>query len=248
MRKYRKLLFPIISKGIITGYNIYNERPKKTTPFLVNYLHSDLDFEKGKPKAHLEELLEVLSKFGPVYSRNNLVNSVVDRIAIYKIGDWEENPKGLRFYDKDGKRLSRKNLKTYRGLVVAEGKQCDLGIEIISRKDLNKVLGLFHKYTFAHKIDKKGRPIKEQDQICFNPHAIIGAWEIPLIIISAESMKRQDYLNIADLNISDKNHEISTITDKSLIDLEKELNSHKVPYLVSRKFCNRAFVELYINS
>jgi hypothetical protein len=61
-------------------------------------------------------------------------------------------------------------------------------------------------------------------------------------------MKRQDYLNIADLKISDNNHEISTIVDNSLNKLESEINSHKIPYSISRKFCNRAFVELYINS
>lgn len=248
LRKYRKILFPIIAKEIITGYNVYTNRSPSKSKYMINYLHSDLGFENARPQMHLSELIDRLNKFGPPNITNEIVNSVVDRIAMYKIGDWEDNPAGLKFYDKDGKRLSKDLLKNYRGLIVAEGKQYDLGIEICSRQDLNKVLNLFNKYTFVHKINRNGQLINKDGQICFNKNAIHGAWEIPLIIVSANQMRRKDFSNIAELVIVDKEHEISTLVDKALVGLEKELNIHKLNYSILRKFVDRAFVELYINA
>jgi hypothetical protein len=42
LEKYRRLLFPEIGNNIISGYNVYLERPARTKRYLIEYLHSDL--------------------------------------------------------------------------------------------------------------------------------------------------------------------------------------------------------------
>ncbi len=247
--KYRKLFFPVIGDNIITGYNVYKNMFKSTAPFLVNYLHSDLGFDaKGRPHRHREELQDKLSKFGPMRIMENITSSIVDRIAVYKIGDWEENPEGLKFYDGTGKKLSAKELATYRGLLIAEGKQYDMGIELQSRKDLEHILDFFNKYVYAHKIDKMGNLLYRAGNIVMNEDAIAGSWEIPLITAKGRgSLNRTDYKKVFEVDVKENEYDITALVDKQLRRLKSALKDKGALCLVAKKFANRPFVELYLN-
>ncbi len=244
LEKYRKILFPEIKGGIITGYNVYYDKPVRTYQFLINYLHSDLGFdEKGKPHKHREELLKKLSKVGKLNFRKSLVNSIIDRIAIYKIGDWEENPENLRFFDSEGNLILYKDMNKYEGVLIAEGKQYNLGVELDNLEALNLILNLLNKYTYACKLTSKGKLENKKNQ-----HAIYGAWEIPLIVVGLETpLKRQDFRRVFEFNIKDEKHDICALVRKH----EKKLNDHlrrkTLNFYKTKKYANRPFVELYLD-
>ncbi len=243
LKKYRRLLFPVIGRGVITGYNVYVDRLVSSAPYVVNYLHADLGFdENGVPHRHREELVDILSRFTQLKVREKIVSSVTDRVAVYKIGEWEENPEDLKFYDPSGNYIPLGDLPDYEGILIAEGKQFDLGIEIENQRDLQYLLNLLNKYVYAIKVNQDGK-------VQFgtpNPNAVYGAWEIPLLVITGEKLKRRDYRRIFDIVIVD-DHEISTLIRKQLRIFEDFLQGKDLFYTKIRKSANRPFVELYLD-
>lgn len=244
LQKYRKLFFPAIGKRIITGYNVYVGRDGEQAPFVINYLHSDLDVDEGgKPHRHKQELLDVLKRSSDVQTGEQIVNSVVDRLAIYKIGEWDENPAGLKFYDSEGNELQPEELLMYRGTIIAEGRQFEMSVMVEGESDVKHVLNLFNKYTYKMKVDSRGE-VKNEN----NPDAIFGAWEIPLIVVTAQSsLKRHDFRSISDIIVNDDDHEISTLVKKQRKTFEKFLSMNGVPYFRIGKYANRPFVEQYLD-
>ncbi len=250
LEKSRRLFFPIIAEGIVTGYNVYRHRPETNAPFIVNYLHSDLSFDKtGKPLPHLEELTDKLSKFGPAQIIEKITNSIVDRIAVYKVGDWEENPAGLTFYDQNGKVLSAEDLKKHRGLIVVEGKQYDLGIELSHQTDVDKVLRLLRESVFRYEIDDDGNVKNLNDKPVINRNAISGSWDIPLITLSSrENSKKRGFRPVEEITVTELDHVIATLIDKNAERLRTSLQSQNVAFKRQEKLANSAFIDLYLNT
>ena len=244
LQKYRELLFPAIGQRIITGYNVYIDRKTGQAPFVISYLHSDLDAdETGKPHRHKQELLEVLQKSSDIQTGEQIVNSVVDRLAVYKIGEWDENPAGLKFYDTSGRELKPEELLTYRGTIIAEGRQFELSIMVGDETDVKHVLDLFNKYTYKMKVNSRGE-IKEE----MNPYAIFGAWEIPLLVVTAQTrLKRHDFRSISDIIVKNDDHEISTLVKKQRKRFEQFLLVKEVPFCRIKKYANRPFIEQYLD-
>lgn len=244
LQRYRKLFFPAIGGRIITGYNVYVDRGVGQAPFIINYLHSDLDVdENGRPHRHKQELLDVLKKSSDVKTGEQIVNSVVDRLAVYKIGEWDENPTGLKFYGADGNELQPEDLMIYRGTIIAEGRQFEMSVMVDGESDVKHVLNLFNKYTYKMKVDSRGE-VKDEN----NPHAIFGAWEIPLIVVTAQNgLKRHDFRSISDIIVKDDDHEISTLVKKQRKRFEQFLSGKGVPFCRIRKYANRPFVEQYLD-
>ena len=244
LQKYRRLLFPTIGDKVITGYNVYLDRDVCKAPFVITYLHSDLDMdENGQPQRHKQELLEVLQKSSDIQTGEQIVNSIVDRLAVYKIGEWDENPAGLKFYDADGNEMQPEELLMYRGTIIAEGRQFELSVMVEDETDVKHVLNLFNKYTYKIKVDSRGE-VKSEN----NPHAIFGAWEIPLIVVTAQNgLKRHDFRSISDVIVKDDDHEISTLVKKQIRRFEQFLSGKGVPFCRIRRYANRPFVEQYLD-
>jgi hypothetical protein len=245
LQKYRRLLFPAIGERITTGYNVYVDRPTREAPFVINYLHSDLDMdETGHPHRHKQELIELLRKSSDIQAGEQMVNSVVDRLAVYKIGEWDENPEGLKFYDIHGRRLLPEELVSYRGIIIAEGKQYELNISVGTEHDVKHVLDLFNKHVFKLKVNSRGECGEKN-----NPYAIFGAWETPLIVVTSQSgLKRQDFKSVSDLIIADGNHEISALVKRQRKKFEQFLLSKGLQFRRTKRYANRAFVDQYLDS
>ncbi|MBI4453094.1 hypothetical protein HY636_00455 [Candidatus Woesearchaeota archaeon] len=244
LQKYRILLFPQIAIGAITGYNVYADRVTSNSPIIVNYLHSNLGLnDDGTPHRHRKELMERLSELAQLKVQERVVNSVVDRVAVYKIGDWKENPLGLVFYDIKGNAIAIEDLEDYEDILIAEGKQFDLRLEIEDSNLLKKVLALFNKYTYAHKVNSFGL-VKE----ITNPDAIFDAWEIPLIVVTSnEDLRRKDFRRIFDITITDYLYEISSLVRQQRNTFEDYLKEKGVEFKRIKRYANRSFVELYLD-
>ena len=210
----------------------------------MDYLHSDLGMdEKGKPQRHKKELADKLSKIGKVDIQENFINMVTDRVSIYRVDIWKENPEGLKFFDVERNLIACEELEQFRGLLIAEGKQYQLRIEIDDFKLLNSVLNFFNKYSYNYKVNSKGQLSNIK-----NPDAIYNAWDIPLIIISSEvTLKRSDYRSVIDFTIDDENHEISTLVRKQATHLEEILRDNTLLFTKERRYANRPFIELYMD-
>jgi len=249
LEKSRQLFFPIIAERIITGYNVYRHKSETNAPFIVNYLHSDLSFdETGKPLPHLEELTDKLSKFGPAQIIEKITNSIVDCVAVYKVGDWEENPTGLIFYDQFGIVLNAENLKKHRGLVVVEGKQYDLGIELFHQREVDEVLHLLRRYVFMYEINDNGNIRNFHGKPVINIDAISGSWDIPLVTLSSkENHKKQGFRHVEEITVTELDHLIVTLIDKNAERLRILLQSQNVAFNRQEKLVNNAFIDMYLN-
>lgn len=47
IKYFRELLFPLMHFNVITGFNVYENKPRPECNFAVNYLHSELDEDKA---------------------------------------------------------------------------------------------------------------------------------------------------------------------------------------------------------
>lgn len=237
--QFGKVFFPAIAKGLISGYNVYHEAQKVTAKYLINYLHSDLGIDAyGKPQPHREELMDKLRKFGPAQITEKVTDTIVQSMATYKRGDWENDPPGVRYFTLDRRELKREEIMDYPGTVVVEGLQYDLGIALETLKEVNCVVDVLNKYTYAQKVDKDGTVHKDQA----NLDAIVDAWGVPLITITHQT--EQDFagfLPIVKIAIFRQDHEASTLT-KNEQDLQEYLNSQKEPLQISRKLVNKVFI------
>lgn len=186
LKRFRELYFPAIKQGLTTGYNVYAEPLVVSAPLCVSYLHSDLGFlPDGRPHPHRQELYDKLVKFGPASISERTLDTVIERIALYELGDWDDNPAGLTFYDEDGTELSLDKLQNHRGKVIVEGKQYNLSVAVASEQDMMRVLDILEKFTYLTKT-VNGRVIKQ-----LNENAITDAWVIPLIMVNSETIPRQ---------------------------------------------------------
>ncbi len=189
LQQFRKLLYPAIAQGIITGYNVYNE-PKDPTDTAIHYLHSDLGSDaNGRNAEHLDTLIQTLQNRFPTLVTTNIASSVTDRHAVYQKGDWLDNPQGIKFYDAKGYRLRKRDVSSYLGPVIMEGNQYDISITPEHCKQFEPIIALLRRYTHQKLIDKH-HLLTARD----NLHSIIGSWDIPLIThnLYSRHMKKVD--------------------------------------------------------
>ena len=244
LASFRSVFFPAIVSGQLTGFNVYRERPRSAIPYLVNYLHSDLGLlPDGSPHPHRSELLDKLQQFGQVNILPRLTESIVDRMAIYKVGDWEENPEGLNYYNAEGNPLPVDQLQSYEGLLIVEGKQYDLGIEASTRRDLERILGVLNKYTYMNRVGRRGRILDEE-----NPKAITGAWKIPLVTVTTDRRQKiNGFAPISDIAVAISDHEACAIV-LSPDPLFQYLASQGLSPAIMEKRVNTPFLKNYLEA
>jgi len=236
--QFGKVFFPAIANRLISGYNVYHEAQKLTAEYAINYLHSDLGTDgKGKPKPHREELVDKLKKFGPACITEKIIDTIVQRMATYKRGDWENDPEGVRYFTLDRQELKIDDAKDYPGPIVVEGLQYDLGIALETASEVRCVIDVLNKYVYAQIVDKDGRVHKEQE----NPDAIANAWRVPLITITRPSNEDfAGFLVVSKISVFRPHYEGSTLTTHP-VPLEEYLHSQKEEPRISRKLANKVF-------
>jgi len=241
LKEFRKLLFPIIVSGKITGYNVYHNRKKSEYPFQVNYLHSDLGLlANGKQHPHREELLDKLKDISSICITEKITDSIIDRIATYKIGDWKENPQGLIFYTDEGRIIDGQELDEYGGIIIAEGKQYDLSLDIEDKQTVWKVLEVLNKYTYRCKVDDSGQVTNE-----LNPNRIFGAWDIPLITITSNSrLHIKGFISIPEIVIRLEEYVGCTLTRRK--NVKRYLEKIKQKVIETKRLVNKPFVVSYL--
>lgn len=239
LEHFGKLLFPTIAQGIINGYNVYKNSRKTDAPYVINYLHSDLGVDaRGRQHPHREELMDKLRQFGPAQITEKIVDRIVQRMATYKRGDWEDDPPGVRYFTLDRQELMKENLANFAGLVIVEGMQYDLGVELRTAQEVSRVIDVFNKYTYARKIKRDGTVSSKQ-----NPHAIINAWIVPLITISHHKKRRfSGFQPVAKVSTYKREHEASTLLVRPTA-LEEYLRAKNEQPHTSMHYANKAFID-----
>ncbi len=241
---FRKIFFPPIRLKLLSGYNVYRNRQADSAPYTVHYLHSDLNIsESGERDTHLDELVLQLDQHGHPIVSEQLIHSLVARMAVYRMGEWEENPVGLHFYDLEGRHLDVTSLKSYSDPVVIEGKQYDLGLEVRSSTDLRNVLKIFRDYAYAYLLDPQG-DITDRP----NPKAGSGAWKIPLLVVSTERRPRlRDFCPITDIETNITEYAGSTLVVNART-LQDHFAQRKILVSTTLRFVNEVFVNSYLKA
>lgn len=256
LQRIRAKYFPLIASGIISGYNLYLDQfdYSKGSLFL-NYLHSELYHNS----VHILELFKILNNEGfteqkPIVN-NGLMNrhKILERKADYIVeDDWKKEK--MRYFDTFGRELSENELSEEGLKVIGEGLQYDLLLRITNEKELRKIVDLFKRYTSKDMLDEFGRKIFYKNIPVKNKDAIIGAWDIPLLVctnkLDKKPKKLQDFLAINQFEIQENLNKIpitiSTFVKGRTNELETRLESMEIKAKKSKKYTLSVFVEGYL--
>jgi len=259
-KRIRGTFFPLITEGMITGYNIYENLFDYTgANIFLNYLHSDLNSNDK----HYKEITNILEKEGLTNNILNISHELVDskeikeRNAIYLTRpEWEDSPR-MRYFLFDGTEISIKQAEELGIDVIGEVMQYDMVLKLKNETELRRITNLLKKYVAKFKIDEFGRKIKDANgNPSINNNAISNAWDIPLIICTTRDNKKpsllKDFLKVNQFNIKyylkDIPIIISTLVRKKHKNLKNFLLSDELKFNIKKKYALRTFVEDYIDT
>ncbi len=258
LQRIRNKYFSLVEGGIISGYNLYPSLFDYSKGRLfLNYLHSDLRLEDR----HFKELSEILRTKGFLEERIIINDGLVDREETLEReanyitrASWED-PLNMRYFDFDGKELTREEAKALRRNIIGESFQYDLLLRIKDEPELRKVVDLFKEYASMHILDKNGRKIINNNNYVENENAIYNAWDTPLLICTSKSNKKPenlyDFLIVNQFNILEQLGNISIILSTLVRTKSKEfhkiLEERKDKFQFDKKYAPRVFIEDYID-
>ncbi|MEK6936701.1 MAG: hypothetical protein AABW58_01370 [Nanoarchaeota archaeon] len=240
LKRFRRIFFPLIANGTISGYNHYPKVHKRKARFLVNYLHANLGRKPdGRDEDHKAELTDKIKISGLAHLVRRVHKDVIERIAMYRLKtDWLNED--LRLYDEHGNPLNHQDALLYGGVIIGEGKQYDLAIEVANGRDLKELLNLFGKITNKYKIDNSGNLIEIEGKKLENQEAISDAWEVPIILVSTKRRTDLDgFDRIKKIIIKKNQSEISTLIDKKEPLIKDKLDAEKIKYCSREILANR---------
>lgn len=250
LRVYRKLLFPAIGDSIITGYNVYKDKPKECGEFVLDYLHSDLKIdENGKfTQPHGRELLARLQEIGKIKFKENITTAVMNRFTNYEVQVHWENPLSMKFYDKFGREIPKEELSSFEDIIIGEDIQYDLKIELNEKKSFIQLLDILNKYAYRYEVDKEGNIKKNKNSVRKpNKNAITYAWDVPVIILN-NKLNRKDYVTVNEIILEIQNHEADIMITTNDERLKNYLEMQNKKFKEQVKYANRVFVDDVLNS
>lgn len=221
---------------------MYKNRFSSKSPYVVTYFHSGLN----KYSRHFVELVDKLKDQCDPNVDEKLSNLVISRVAAYKSGDWRSNPTNLTLFDTYGNRLDSDMLDRYEGIIIAEGLQFELNLEVENQKELKQLLRLLKLVVNSYNLDKYGRIRKDGNVPQVNPISIHDAWDIPLVTVYG-AFKYDGFLTCREFILDGKNSQASILVRKKRRKLEDELCNKSISYLQNRRAANRLFVEEYLD-
>ena len=244
MNQYRSMLFPFISNNIISGYNLYKKRFKQNRSYKITYFHSDMKNIRDK---HIKELLSRLKENYDYKINETIKNSIITRIAVYKIGDWEENPKNIRFFNSNGDELSIKDLDRYNDIIIAEGKQYEMNLEVNNKKDLRNLIKILSEGVNFYILNKNGKIVLSDEGLPkINTNAVYGSWEVPLLTIKNDN-NINGFLDCLEFSLIRKEYEAVILVRKQKKKLGESLDKLLLEYKESKLVVNKLFVESYLD-
>ena len=256
--RIRRKYFPLIERGIITGYNIYQEMfDYSQGDLFLNYLHSDL-----KPEdRHFQELSGVLEAEGFLEERITVSDKLVDRKDIVEreadyitYANWED-PENMRYFTFKGDELQREKAKELGERVIGESFQYDLLLKLKDKSELRNLINLFKRYTSKNRLNKYGKRIVKMGSLVINEDAIFNAWDVPLLTFKNNANRKPrslyDFLSVTEFIIAEKLHNspitLRTLVGKRRKDVRGNLNKMKAMVQTEKKYVLRGFVEDYID-
>jgi len=261
LQRIRKQYFPLIGRGIITGYNIYsNLFDYSKGKLFLDYLHPNLRPEDR----HFIELSERLKSEAGIdlESRITINSKLVDRTGLaarnadYITRPHWKNPADMRFFDFDGRELSTEEIsKMRKASLIGESLQYDLLIKIKDKQELRKIIDILKVYASQFQLDRRGRKLVKEGDYVETTDPIAGASDIPLLVCTSRNKKPenlQDFLAICQFNITeylgDKLVILSTLVRSKAKDIRKILVSRNAIVSADKKYALRVFVEDYIDN
>jgi len=224
IQHFRKLLFPLMHFNVITGFNIYDNRTKPETKFILDYLHSELE----EDREHRQELEDRIRKYFDSISLQKLEFEKINRHTSYKL--------------KKGWEAARLNNETIIGVAF----QNDLEIGINNKRDLLHILEIFRKYFNYYKIDKMtGKYVtSDKGNKLRNKNRATDSWEVPLIVVkTSEPELMQSYPQISEFQIMRERYFIDTLVGNREKTLSKLLDNAGLKYNTELVFANKVFVD-----
>jgi hypothetical protein len=223
LENFRRQLFPEIGNGVISGYNVYLERPARTKKYLIEYLHSDLGKdENGYEYKHGIQLIEKIGDYCSPSIQEVFVRRIVDRISIYRRGRWDSDPPGTRFFDKHGNQIEIGRPTNYSGPIILEGKQHQLSVDVDELGNLNIILNLINQYANKFVLDSEELHAGQMNSLAIN-----NAWDTPLVIVSSDdTLLRPDFVEVLDIVVRENDHIMSSLVNQTARRLEEILENY----------------------
>ena len=240
LKVFRRILFPLIADGVITGYNHYPQTYQRKSPYLVNYLHANLGkYPDGRDEEHKAELLHKMGSFGLTDIIESTKEGLVERVTLYRLKpDWIKN--NLKLYDGNGKQLSLEEALIHRGLVIGEAKQLDWFINLEKKSDLKALLEIFKRFANKYRLDKTGDILKIGENKLSNPEAVKDSWEVPIVLLSSrEKISISGYKKIKRIKVKKEASEISTLADKSEHKIKEVLEKAEINFETEEILANK---------
>ncbi len=255
----RKIFFPLIKNGIITGYNIYASYYfSQEFPYVLHYLHSDLT-KRHKHYKELTVILEaegLLTKITRITDRLMNTSELIDRVADYSTRPGWKDPMQIRYFTFNGIEVSKRAAKRI-GEVIAEGKQYDLIIKASNEDEVKELKKIFKKRAAKYKIDKFGRIVMDAVQEPVqNKNTIYNAWEIPLLFVTSKTHCKPksltDFLKVKQFYITYPVHERISVVINTLVRSKADEFRHflvetNLEFKELKGYALRIFVDDYID-
>ncbi len=250
LQQFRSLLFPIIGKELITGYNIYRivDKSKKRPSFQLSYFHSDLS-EKDE---HRTALVEKLSDYGVIHLTEKVEENIICRNASYITKNLWDDPLRTRYFDTSGNKILEETLLDFEGIIIAESLQYDMNIGVESEKDLALLIKIVNKHLYKYIRNVQGNYVLKKGEKALNPDGIPGAWDIPLISLRTDKRKIiEGFSEISEIIIEMQGNEeimASLFIDRKTKQFLNELKSKSQEFSKIPILANSLFVDKYINA
>ncbi|MBI2109674.1 hypothetical protein HYT58_00685 [Candidatus Woesearchaeota archaeon] len=258
LQRIRSTYFPLISEGLITGYNLHLAPPPKVDSTALIYSHSDL-----KPDdQHFQELKDLFRRAGIPLDKRILINSrlvgrssVCEREATYLTNpDWKTSDR-YKYFARNGRELRPEETKIREDPVIKEGLEYDIFLKVTSETELRKLIDLFKTRASKFKLDRYGKIIIEEDPLS-NDLAIFGAWEIPLLTYLSSNNKKprnlRDFMGVNQIEVSDKlgasEVNLSTLVKSKTTELKRKLDRRGIKFNICKRYALRTFVDDYIDA
>lgn len=256
LQRIRKTYFPFLKKHLLTGYNLYFDRPRDlSSRFLLHYMHSDLT----PTDAHFHELFRLIDakkSTGDCLETKVMHHKIYERSATYITETSWDNALTMRYFTFDGEEILPGYLACRQGYVVGEVLQYDLALAIDDVSELRFFINLFKKRASHFKLNYLGRFSLYSGKNSINLSAIPNSWQIPLLWFSvknpsAKPKNLRDFLLVyehsCDVQFGSSSLLLSTLLPRHHTDFVKFTKDQRVCFSSAKRYALRAFVEEYLD-
>jgi len=205
--------------------------------------------ELFKALKDLDIAVEKSSTYGRLVSQKDIVDRYADYITR---AEWDD-PKGMRYFQRDGIEVSREEAEMLGKDLIGENMQYDWMLKINSEEMLRATVDTIKLYASKIKLNSYGRKIFKNELALENKVCIQNAWDIPLLTCTHTDQRKpanlKDFLRVYEFQnremVGDEQVVVSTLVKSNWKKLRQRLNINPVKV---KKYALRVFVEDYIEA